>query len=127
MERERGRKNRRGQQARRAIWEKKYGKSAKHLVKLKQKRSDHPGIEKHESRDPHRRSETSRATTHRFKKAENGTISLTGSNSEPIASTTKKSAAAAAETKMHPSWIAKQNQIKSLSEVKPAGKKIVFD
>ncbi|KAA1064234.1 hypothetical protein PGTUg99_015633 [Puccinia graminis f. sp. tritici] len=123
MERERGRKNRRGQQARRAIWEKKYGKSAKHLVKLKQKRSDHPGIEKHESRDPHRRSETS---TNRFKKAEKGTISLTGSNSEPIASTTKKSAAAA-ETKMHPSWIAKQNQIKSLSEVKPAGKKIVFD
>jgi hypothetical protein len=104
------------------IWEKKYGKSAKHLVKLKQKKTDHPGIEKHGTRDPSRRSD---ATTHRFKKAEKGTISLTGSNSEPVATTTKKPAAA--ETKMHPSWIAKQNQIKSLSEVKPAGKKIVFD
>ncbi|KAG0148060.1 hypothetical protein CROQUDRAFT_670187 [Cronartium quercuum f. sp. fusiforme G11] len=42
LEREMGRKNRRGQRARRAIWEKKFGKGAKHLQKVAAKRRPVP-------------------------------------------------------------------------------------
>ncbi|OAV92556.1 hypothetical protein PTTG_06635 [Puccinia triticina 1-1 BBBD Race 1] len=118
MEQERGRKNRRGQQARRAIWEKKYGKSAKHLVKLKQKSSTHPD-KPAKAEERHRgKSKPSRSSGTDVK-----VKSVTGSNSEPLATLVKKPV----DPKLHPSWIAKQNQIKNLSVVKPAGKKIVFD
>jgi hypothetical protein len=46
----------------------------------------------------------------------------TGSNTEPIAVTK-----GAADPKLHPSWIAKQNQLKNQSLLKPAGKKIMFN
>jgi len=118
MERERGRKNRRGQQARRAIWEKKYGKSAKHLVKLKQnqgnKRQQKPAEENRA------RGNSQRDASH-GKHANDG--KTTGSNSEPVAAAPKS----AADPKLHPSWIAKQNQLKNLATLKPAGKKILFD
>ncbi|KAH9812312.1 BUD22-domain-containing protein [Melampsora americana] len=42
LEREMGRKNRRGQRARRAIWEKKFGKGAKHLQKIAAKKRPPP-------------------------------------------------------------------------------------
>jgi hypothetical protein len=149
MERERGRKNRRGQQARRAsvsfyyslarkyihryeidvvfgrffgwicrIWEKKYGKSAKHLVKLKQNH-----VPKQQKPGESHRSKAAGAPRNSYtgKRNDNGG-QPTGSNTEPIAATK-----GAADPKLHPSWIAKQNQLKNLSLLKPAGKKITFD
>ncbi|PLW19182.1 hypothetical protein PCANC_09964 [Puccinia coronata f. sp. avenae] len=81
MERERGRKNRQGQQARRAS-------------DLGEKRDSFTGKRPHTNGQP------------------------MGSNTEPIA---------AADPKLHPSWIAKQNQLKNQLLLKPAGKKITFD
>ncbi|MBW0491840.1 hypothetical protein O181_031555 [Austropuccinia psidii MF-1] len=100
LERERARKNRRGQRARRAIWEQKYGKSAKHLQKLRERR---------QSAAPQHRQLPSHLSKSSLQK--------TGSNLEPIGE----------QRQVHPSWEAKQKQLKALSEVKPTGKKIVFD
>ncbi|KNZ58772.1 uncharacterized protein VP01_1865g5 [Puccinia sorghi] len=119
MERERGRKNRRGQQARRAIWEKKYGKSAKHLMKLKQNQGSKQQ-KPAEGIRPRVTGNSQRATSH-GKHANEG--KTTGSNSEPVAAAPKR----AGDPQLHPSWIAKQNQLKNLAALKPAGKKILFD
>ncbi|PLW44742.1 hypothetical protein PCANC_10629 [Puccinia coronata f. sp. avenae] len=98
MERERGRKNWRGQQARRAS--KKYGNSAKHLVKLKQnhvpKQQKPGGSHRAKLAGPQRDSFTG--------KRPHTDGQPTGSNTEPIAATK-----GAADPKLHPSWIAKQN------------------
>ncbi|KAI7963927.1 hypothetical protein MJO29_004354 [Puccinia striiformis f. sp. tritici] len=108
IEQERGRKNRRGQQARRAIAEKKYGKSAKHLIKVKPKDLiPNPNHHHH----------------HQKSIVNGGGGGLTGSNSEPLSLVKRK----ISDPKLHPSWIAKQNQIQLLSNLKPSGKKIVFD
>lgn len=132
LERERARKNRRGQRARRAIWEQKYGKSAKHLTKLQQQKHRQPdqvrvrtqaypstrqrseAIERKSDGDPKSKtkSDHDRKGGHRLKSTDSEDRSIV---KKPDAH------------QVHPSWLAKQNQLKSLSAVKPTGKKIVFD
>ncbi|PLW39451.1 hypothetical protein PCASD_08032 [Puccinia coronata f. sp. avenae] len=82
------------------IWEKKYGNSAKHLVKLKQnhvpKQQKPGGSHRAKLAGPQRDSFTG--------KRPHTDGQPTGSNTEPIAATK-----GAADPKLHPSWIAKQN------------------
>ncbi|CAI4047944.1 hypothetical protein SKDZ_13G1460 [Saccharomyces kudriavzevii ZP591] len=121
MSNEPKRKNRRGQRARRKIWEKKYGSQAKHvqielekeMEERKQRQIEYEGrvakrearaAELQESRDKERKREGRRAEVSRRKETE---TTATGED--------------------HPSWIAKRLAEEKLQKTKFEGKKIKFD
>lgn len=112
------RKNRRGQRARRKIWELKYGKKANHLIK---EREEH--IAKAQKRQQEYEERESRRQAKRLKQvqASNNTELNTHSKShirvQPDSIDNNKP--------LHPSWQAKKNQKVSASQFK--GKKLKFD
>ncbi|EIW80976.1 Bud-site selection protein [Coniophora puteana RWD-64-598 SS2] len=122
------RKNRRGQRARRAIWEKKFGKNANHLKSQqeiegtsKNRFTRTPTDYKHGGRRPQDRKETqmTRRPDQRFNKSQTTDKHTVGR--ELVESAPSKPAQAAS---LHPSWEAKKQ--KSAAIVAPQGSKIVF-
>ena len=120
------RKNRRGQRARQAIWEKKFGESAKHLSKKKDDRNKGWDPKRGAQLDDERGARRGKG-----RDAKNGTGSKggrgpreSGANAEPVA---KKKTKRDDTGPLHPSWAAaKAAKEKKLSAV-PMGKKVVFD
>lgn len=102
------RKNRRGQRARQKIWEKKYGKTAKHVVK------------QHE-RDLSERERLKAEYEVRKAKREQKEIDRQRRDAERLEKKQKMQ-----EKTIHPSWEAKLKQQESL-KAKFSGKKITFD
>ncbi|KAA8915799.1 hypothetical protein TRICI_002051 [Trichomonascus ciferrii] len=81
-----GRKNRRGQRARRKIWEAKYGKNAKHLVKERKEQQEK--LQKKQERRQRREEFAAKAKAEKEQK--------------------KKQVQAQSEKPLHPSWQAKK-------------------
>ncbi|KAK9897464.1 Bud-site selection protein [Cystobasidium minutum MCA 4210] len=141
------RKNRRGQRARQAIWERKYGKNAKHVIKSQQRNA--------ETEEARQRAKAEKEIEHLKKtgryvygvesnltKPSEGKQSRTWTAATPSDKATEKMSAllaAEAEAKakkapannaLHPSWEARKKAKEAqanLAAAKPAGKKIVFD
>lgn len=107
-------KNRRGQRARQKIWEQKYGKGAKHVIKEKEK----VRLEREQKQKEYEERVAKRAA-----KAD-----MTGSNNTPLGDRKSGEQAPPQEKKeeLHPSWIAKKKQEEALKNVKFSGKKTVF-
>ncbi|CAD6563554.1 MAG: hypothetical protein ASARMPRED_000043 [Alectoria sarmentosa] len=130
------RKNRMGQQARRALWEKKFGKNANHVKKEAQGRDQgwdaRKGAQGVDERDKRERgrgrggfgrgADTGRGGGRgggRFAKS-------TGANSDPVVAR-KARPSAAAEGPLHPSWEAARKAKEQKKAVPFQGKKVVFD
>ncbi|GAA5909015.1 hypothetical protein JCM6882_004968 [Rhodosporidiobolus microsporus] len=131
------RKNRRGQRARQAIWEKKFGSAANHVVKaaggkavplakmkeIKAKRAAAASGEGPAPRDERP------AEPFDIKNARGGSANP---NAQGLGAKARAfgGVAAAPEEKMHPSWEAKRKQKEALmnsAAIQPQGKKVVFD
>lgn len=112
------RKNRRGQRARRKIWEKKYGKEAKHVQRE---------IETHVAEKKQRQTDYEA----RVAKREARAAELAGSGSNLVAVGERKTSKPTVEPKTpnedHPSWVAKKIAEEKQKNAKFAGKKIIFD
>ena len=122
------RKNKRGQQARRAIWEKKYGSNANHVKKGSSEPSrpaqDKKGL-RPEKADPRRDRMTAR-DGYRGREQVKGPPVSTGANSVDVAGT-GKDPAPPASVKVHPSWEAAKKQKEQKQGAAFRGKKMVFD
>jgi hypothetical protein len=125
------RKNRRGQQARRQLWEKKYGAGANHVQKQAQAQSRGRGW------DP-RKGATDGENGRRMRGNERGAYTRTPNRLPPRASGDNPNAMALgggerAQRKMqddkplHPSWEAAKKAKEQASKVAFQGKKVVFD
>jgi len=119
------RKNRRGQRARRAIWEKKYGKAAKHLHKWEESgaTNDVRTLKKPFERGqaiPHRRLPDSSKPSSRSRKADNVSTRHTSH---------LRQSGGVDDRPLHPSWIAKMRmKEKSDAAIVPSqAKRIKFD
>ncbi len=111
------RKNRMGQQARRALWEKKFGRNANHVRKQgDQGTQGWDGRKDAWGRD--KRGDAGRGG--RFAKS-------TGANSEPVVVDRKVKAKEVAEGPLHPSWEAARRAKEQKMAVPFQGKKVVFD
>ena len=123
------RKNRRGQQARRALWEKKFGRNANHLKKQAQDRnqgwdprkgaSDGNGLrgKRGRGRDGSSMRSNDRQGSER--------VVRSGANSDPIKMRERKSKPV--EGPLHPSWVAAKKAKEAKVAVAFQGKKVVFD
>lgn len=124
------RNNRRGQQERRAIWEKKYGHNANHMKKQSKVQNRDEGW------DPRRGARSSddvRGKRGRgrgrggmqggVRAGRGGNLGATGANSDPVLARKTK----AAEAPLHPSWDAAKKRKDENRNVAFAGKKIVFN
>ncbi|AGO10504.1 AaceriABR052Wp [[Ashbya] aceris (nom. inval.)] len=115
------RKNRRGQRARQKIWEKKYGRNAKHVQRQFEK--------EREERARKQREYEERAAKRAAKEAEHARTRPASSHStiraaEPGAA---NSVAKPVAQELHPSWEAKKLSQEKQKAAKFQGKKIVFD
>ncbi|KAI9702835.1 MAG: hypothetical protein M1836_008049 [Candelina mexicana] len=104
------RKNRRGQQARRAIWEKKYGNNAKHL--------------KDQSRDQGWNPRSGAIRDTRRQPRLKG-LQASGAHSDPIKP--RPGAQNGVEKALHPSWIAAKKAKEKKQSAPFQGTKVVFD
>ncbi|GAV49595.1 hypothetical protein ZYGR_0P02400 [Zygosaccharomyces rouxii] len=115
------RKNRRGQRARRKIWEQKFGEKANHVVKernvyFEKKRKKQQEFEEREAKRAAKAAKASEFEKKASQEYEKGAARKT--ESKP------KNETPAAE---HPSWIAKREAEAKLKNAKFEGKKVVFD
>ena len=123
------RRNKRGQRARRAIHEKKYGPNANHLKKQVQSR-DHgwdlrKGAQGNGTRLKGRNGKRGfdRAKMHNVRSK--GALRSSGANSDPVKPRTKAEPVAAGP--LHPSWEAAKKAKESKQSAPFQGKKITFD
>ena len=124
------RKNRRGQQERRAIWEKKYGHNANHLRRENKVQNRDEGWD---LRRGARSSEDARGKRGRgrgrggmqreSRPVEAGSVGATGANSHPVLAKKLK----AVEAPLHPSWQAAKKRKDEKRSVAFTGTKLVFD
>lgn len=128
------RKNRRGQQARRALWEKKFGKNANHVKKQEQSR-DHgwdprKGASGGDDRGQRGRGRGGKARgqmrdSRPRQGGEDGRPKhSSGANSDPMGQRKSK---LNAEGPLHPSWEAARKAKEQKKAVAFQGKKVVFD
>lgn len=135
------RKNRMGQRARKALYEKKYGKNANH-IKMREKQK---AAKLERTQRPQHA--VSQQGGRQRPPAFQAPASKDGGWGRPVAPLPKQpkrpfvprpvpgapptaaasSAPAPKSQEMHPSWIAKQKQKQLMAQVKPQGKKVVFD
>lgn len=107
-------KNRRGQRARRKIWEKKYGRQAKHIQREVEK--------EHEDRKRRQVEYEERVVKRAAKAAARDKEEAIRSEQKPTKTIEKKSPQAE-----HPSWVAKKEAEEKRKNAKFQGKKITFD
>ncbi len=128
------RKNRMGQQARRALWEKKFGKNANHVKKQAQDR-DHgwdarkgaQGVDERGKRGRGRGGFERGLDARRGGSRGGGRFAKsTGANSDPVVAREAKPKPAA-EGSLHPSWEAARKAKEQKKTVPFQGKKVVFD
>jgi hypothetical protein len=116
------RKNRRGQRARRAIWEKKYGKGAKHLQKREGSGPTHDArtIRKH-FKGPQ--------TTPRSRFPDSSKRNSRAEKTDNVWAIHQRKSRAVDDRPLHPSWVAKmRTKEKSSAVIVPSqGKRIKFD
>ncbi|KAL4069874.1 Bud-site selection protein [Scleroderma yunnanense] len=121
-------KNRRGQRARRAIWEKKYGKNANHVKKRREiaqgekRKGPGPaskGQQRSKSHGQEQRKHSRDPPLKRVEKTSTGRGMHTRGSSSNGRRTDE-------ERPLHPSWEAKKKQ-QAASIVLPQGTKIIFD
>ncbi|RXK38513.1 hypothetical protein M231_04279 [Tremella mesenterica] len=123
------RKNRRGQRARQAIWEKKYGKGAKHVVRAREEEQavEAVKIARRQEREQRRNPTTTswggaeRTTTHN--------TSISRGREEGNANLTPMGVAVRGEKEksLHPSWEAAKLRRQKEVMAAPKATKIVFD
>lgn len=124
------RKNRRGQQARRQIWEKKFGQNAKHLQRQARSQDRDRGWDPRAGARP--ADDRSRGKRERgqgpIRKGRAGPLS-SGANADPIKArpTKGESKEQQAERPLHPSWEAAKRAKEATKGVAFQGKKLVFD
>ena len=116
------RRNRMGQRARKAPYEKKYGRNANH-IKLREKEKRRARGEG-EMGSGWAKKRVALPSQEEAKPVKRPRLPPSTVEAEPAK---KKPAAAAKTQEMHPSWVAKQKQKELASSVKPAGTKITFD
>lgn len=115
------RKNRRGQRARRKIWEQKFGDKANHVMKERNVISEKRKKKQHEfeEREAKRVAKATRAAE------SNKNIAQDFKEEQTLRSESKpREQAPVAE---HPSWLAKREAEAKLKNAKFEGKKVVFD
>ena len=128
------RKNRRGQQARRALWEKKFGKNANHL-KMQSQNRDEGWDPRRGARDGDERGKRGRGRGRgrggmRNERGEGGEKGRgqgpvrSGANSETVAARKTKPAT---DGPLHPSWEAAKKAKEQKKTAAFQGKKVVFD
>lgn len=111
------RKNRRGQRARRKIWEKKYGREAKHIQRE---------IEKEHQERKRRQEEYEERVAKRAAKAKLETEKAVPTPENQTKGIRERGKTEGEKTE-HPSWIAKREAEQKLKNTKFQGKKITFD
>ena len=123
------RKNRRGQQERRAIWEKKYGRNANHLKKQGENQNRDKGWDLRRGargtddiRGKRGRGRGRGGMEKGSQSGRGGGSGATGANSDPVLAKKAK----AIETSLHPSWEAAKKRKDENKSTAFAGKKIVF-
>ena len=117
-------RNRRGQRARQAIWEQKFGSGANHVQKQRQSRDDGWDPRKGaKSRDGTRGSKI-RSKPKTQARDRGNPVMPTGANSDPV---NKKGGKMPQDNKLHPSWEAARRQKEEKKTAAFQGKKVVFD
>ena len=127
------RKNRRGQQARRALWEKKFGKNANHLKKLESQNRDEGWDLRRGATDGDERGKRGRGRGRSGMRNERGRGGEKGGVRGPVRSGANSEAVSARKTKpaadgpLHPSWEAAKKAKEHKKTAAFEGKKVVFD
>lgn len=126
------RKNRRGQRARQQIWEKKYGKGAKHIQNAKTKpkasRDDGWDMKRGAQESGRGRNGTSLQNgSYGRNTGAQGEIASGGNATEVVPRMRKPDRAAIDNKPLHPSWEAAKKAKESKQTVAFAGKKMTFD
>ncbi|CCH61926.1 hypothetical protein TBLA_0F03920 [Henningerozyma blattae CBS 6284] len=118
-------KNRRGQRARRKIWEQKYGKEAKHIQReLKKQYEERQQRQlEYEARVAKRAARAAEDEAYRKEQEERKEFLNSIGNSKRE----KKPVAKTNAMENHPSWVAKKLAAEKLQNTKFKGKKITFD
>ena len=118
-------RNRRGQRARQAIWEQKFGSGANHVQKQRQSRDDGWDPRKGaKSRDGARGSKVRSKPKTQIRDRGNP-VMPTGANSDPV--NKKGGKMPQDDKKLHPSWEAARRQKEEKKTVAFQGKKVIFD
>ena len=126
------RKNRRGQQARRALWEKKFGKNANHL-KMQSQNRDEGWDPRRGARDSDDRGKRGRGRGRGGLRTTRGDVGekgrgrgpvRSGANSDPVSERKTKPAT---DAPLHPSWEAAKKAKEQKKTAAFQGKKVVFD
>ena len=129
------RKNRMGQQARRALWEKKFGKEARHVKKGARDR-DRDRDQGWDARKGAQGGGDGRGKRGRGRGRAAGRgggrggarfARSTGANADPVVARKAKPSTAAANVPLHPSWEAARKAKEQKKATPFQGKKVVFD
>ena len=124
------RKNRRGQQARRQIWEKKYGSNARHLQRQAQSQNRDRDWDPRTGARPadDRIREKRKKDQGPFRRGRAGPLS-SGANADPVKARPSKgeSKGKQAAGPLHPSWEAAKRAKEVTKSVAFQGKKLIFD
>lgn len=124
------RKNRRGQRARRQIWEKKFGRNAKHLQRQAGSQDrEHDWDPRAGARPAHDRHQGQRKKARALIRSGRGGPLSSGANTDPIKArpTKGESTRKQAAGPLHPSWEAAKKAKEATKSVAFQGKKLVFD
>ncbi len=125
------RKNRRGQQARRALWEKKFGKNANHLKMQSQNRDEGWDLRRG-ARDSDDRGKRGRGRGRGGLRTSRGDVGEKGRGRGPMGSGANSDPVTARKTKpatdgpLHPSWEAAKKAKEQKKAAAFQGKKVVF-
>ncbi|KAL9026004.1 MAG: hypothetical protein Q9196_005267 [Gyalolechia fulgens] len=127
------RKNRRGQQERRLIAEKKFGQNANHLKKQRREFDRDLGWDARRGAQASSRAENGRrgsSGTDRVRQASRftkGAVSCSGANSDPVGPRRTAENSQPTEASLHPSWQAAKTAKEHKKAATFQGKKVVFD
>lgn len=124
------RKNRMGQQARRQLWEKKFGHKANHIKTQSRDQgwNEKKGAQSRDERNRRGRRRDTNGIGKRHQGSQPRPQGLSGANNDPIGPRReRKKDGVKAEGPLHPSWEAAKRRKEVKKSVAFEGKKIVFD